>query len=123
MGTRVDAALAVLTLAIGAVLALATDTSLSPLLFAGGGMLTVGFELLAARDPAHVRQYWEHWSVQFGALVLTMLLAVGGTWLAPVVVLSLGCGALVTYCTLLLAWCMGLLPPLQAWWKTGGENR
>ncbi|OIB58278.1 hypothetical protein [Natrialba sp. SSL1] len=123
MGTRVDAALAVLTLSILAVLALATGTSLSPLLFAAGGMLTVGFELLAARDPERARQYWEHWPVQFGALALATLLAVTGTWLAPVVVLSLGCGVLVTYCTLLLARRMGLLPPLQDWWKTGDENR
>ncbi|ADD04832.1 uncharacterized protein Nmag_1250 [Natrialba magadii ATCC 43099] len=122
MGTRVDAALAVLTLAIFGGLALASGTSLSPSLFVVGGALTVGFELLAARDPARVRYYWERWSVQFGSLALAALLAVGGAWFAPVIVLSLGCGALVTYCTLLLAWRMGVLPPLQTWWQPTTKN-
>ncbi|ELZ01565.1 hypothetical protein C482_07314 [Natrialba chahannaoensis JCM 10990] len=122
MSTRVDAALAVLTLTIFGGLALVTDTSLSPLLFAVGGALTVGFELLAARDPARVRRYWERWPVQIGSLVLAALVAVVGAQLAPVVICSLGCGVLVSYCTLLLGWRMGILPPLQAWWKTTGED-
>ncbi|MBZ6495474.1 hypothetical protein [Natrinema longum] len=116
MGTRTDAALAVLALAAFVGLAVLADVSLSPFFLLGGGIATIAFELLATREYDTVRRYWDRRSVQIGSLVAAIGGAVVGTRIAPVVILSLCCGATMTYLAVLALVRAGIVPPLQRWW-------
>ena len=97
MGRRADAALTLVALGAFGVAFLAVDGSLSIPFLALGGVGTVAFELLAARDPATVREYWDRRSVQLASLALALAIAGVGAWVAPSSVLSAGIGTLVTY--------------------------
>ena len=101
MGRRIDASLALLTLAgfVGALLAV--EASFSPSFFVLGGLGTLGFEVLASRDTERVRAFWARPLVQLFALVLAFGVVVAGTITAPSQVLSAGIGALVAYLCLL----------------------
>ena len=97
MGTRFDAALAALVLvAVGIAFVLA-EASVSPVAAIIGGLGTIGFELVAARDVDTVRDYWERPVVQGTSLTLALLGVAIGSIVAPSSVLSFALGTLVTY--------------------------
>ncbi|WP_408957194.1 hypothetical protein [Natrinema sp. 74] len=121
MGTRTDGALAVLALAAFLALVVRVDASLSVGLLLLGGTTTVVFEILAARDPALVRSYWERWTVQLASLAAAISGAAVGARIAPTAVLSLCCGATVTYLAFLALLRTGIVPPLETWW--GSDSR
>lgn len=112
-GARTDAALALVALLAFAVIGVLVDASLSILYLGCGAAATIAFELVAARDPDRMRQYWERRPVQFASLVLAVGGAAVGAQLAPTVVVSLCVGATVAYLVLLAAIQLGFVPPLQ----------
>ena len=112
MGRRTDAALTLVALAVFVVALLAVEASLSAPVLALGGAGTIAFELLAARDPATVRDYWDRRPVQLASLALAVALAGLGALIAPSSVLSAGIGALVTYLLVLAVVSTGVLEPL-----------
>lgn len=116
MGTRTDAALALIALVAFVGLAVLADVSLSPLFLLVGGSATITFELLAAREYDTVRQYWERRSVQTASLVAAIGGAAIGTRIAPVLVLSLCCGATATYLGFLSLVRAGIVPAPRTWW-------
>lgn len=118
MGTRTDGALALVALAAFAGLVVLVDASLSVGFLLVGGTATICFELLAARDPALVRDYWERRPVQFASLAVAIGGAAIGARIAPEIALSLCCGATVTYLVFLALLWMGVLPPLETWWES-----
>ena len=116
MGTRIDAALALVALAVFVGFAVLVDASLSPFFLIVGGLATLAFELLAARAYELVRRYWERRDVQFASLAVAIGIAAVGALLAPEPVLSLACGALITYLVFLAFVRIELVPPPQTWW-------
>ena len=112
MGRRADAALTLVALGAFVVAFLAVDASLSTLFLALGGAGTIAFELLAARDPATVREYWDRRPVQLASLALAVALAGLGALVAPSSVLSAGIGALVTYLLVLAIVSTGVVEAL-----------
>lgn len=116
MGTRTDAALALVALAVFVGFAVLVGASLSPLFLAVGGLGTVLFELLAARKYVLVRRYWERRDVQAASLVVAIGVAAVGARVAPAPVLSLCCGATGTYLALLALVRVGAVPPPRTWW-------
>lgn len=116
MGARTDAVLALSALAVFLVLVTIVDATISLLFLFVGGTATLAFELLAARDPALVRRYWERRSVQLASLAVAIGIAIVGARVAPVLILSLCCGATITYLAFLALVHVGVLPPLQTWW-------
>ena len=116
MSTRTDAALALAALAVFVGLVVAVDASLSPLYLFWGGLATILFELLAAREYDLVRRYWERRDVQAVSLALAVGLAAVGARVAPEPVLSLCCGATGTYLALLGLVRVDVVPPPRAWW-------
>ncbi|QCW03117.1 hypothetical protein [Natrinema pallidum] len=116
MGTRTDAALALLVLAAVASFAVHADVTPSLIFLIVGGAATVSFELLAARAYETVRQYWERRSVQLASLAAAIGGAAVGTRVAPVLVLSLCCGATITYLVVLALRRTGIVPRPQTWW-------
>ncbi|WP_255192511.1 hypothetical protein [Natronobeatus ordinarius] len=111
MGRRTDAALTLLALGAFVVAFLAVDATLSAPFLALGGAGTIAFELLAARDPAAVREYWDRRPVQLASLALAVALAGLGALIAPSSVLSAGIGTLVTYLLYLALVWLGALDP------------
>lgn len=118
MGTRTDGVLALIALAAFLGLVFLTDVSLSISFLLVGGIATITFELLAARDPALVREYWERWPVQLASLAVAIGGAAIGARVARVPVLSLCCGATITYLIFLAFLRAGLIPPLETWWES-----
>ncbi|QCS41432.1 hypothetical protein [Natrinema versiforme] len=118
MGTSTDGLLALIALAAFLGLAFLTDASLSIYFLPVGGTGTIVFELLAARDPALVRDYWERWPVQLASLAVAIGGAAVGARVAPVPVLSLCCGATLTYLVFLALLRTGIIPPLETWWES-----
>ncbi|WP_049921651.1 hypothetical protein [Halopiger djelfimassiliensis] len=102
MGRRTDAALAGIVLVAAGIAFGFVETSFAPIPGALGGLGTVAFELLAARDPDAVRRYWDRPAVQIVAAVAALSLVAVGALVAPATVLSAVCGALVTYLCVLL---------------------
>lgn len=97
MSARTDAALTLLVLAAVLGAFVRTNGSVSPPLFVLGGLATLAFEVVAARDSATVREYWERTPVQVVAVVLALVGVMVGIWVASSGVLSTMAGALVTY--------------------------
>lgn len=97
MGTRIDAALALITLGAFVVALGFAGSPISITWLVLGGIGTAVFELLAARDRQLVRRHWERRPVQLVALALALGVAWIGARVAPSSVLSAGVGALVTY--------------------------
>ncbi|NGM68112.1 hypothetical protein G6M89_03635 [Natronolimnobius sp. AArcel1] len=97
MGARTDAALTGFVLVAVAVGFVLTNASLSSHAFALGGLATLAFEALAARDADTVRAYWERRSVQTAAVALALGTVLAGAIVAPSSVLSAMAGALVVY--------------------------
>ncbi|WP_226480513.1 hypothetical protein [Natrinema amylolyticum] len=118
MGTRTDGALALIALAAFLGLVVLADVSLSLRFLLVGGIATITFELLAARDPSLVRYYWERRPVQLASLALAIGGAAVGARTAPVPVLSLCCGATITYLVFLALLRTGIIPPLETWWES-----
>ena len=116
MGARTDAVLSLVALAVFVGFVVLVDASLSPLFLAIGGLGTVLFELLAAREYDLVRRHWERRSVQAASLALAIGLAAVGARVAPEPVLSLCCGALVAYLAFLGLVRVGIVPPPRTWW-------
>ncbi|ELY84091.1 hypothetical protein [Natrinema altunense] len=116
MGTRTDAALALLALAAVTSFAVRADVTLAPIFLIGGGTATIAFELLAAREYETVRQYWDRRSVQLASLTAAIGGAAVGARVAPVLVLSLCCGAAMSYLAVLALRRTGIVPPPQTWW-------
>ncbi len=113
MGTPTDAVLALVALAAFVVAGVAVDASLSYPSLLVGAAGTIAFELLATRDPATVREYWERRPVQAASLVLALVVAGVGALVAPRIVLSAGIGALVTYVCFLGLVGLGVVEPLD----------
>ena len=109
MGTGTDAGLALLVLAATGIAYALVGAPVSPLALAVGGLGTVGFELVAARDPETVRDYWERPVVQAVSVALALVGVVAGAVVAPSVVLSFALGALVMYLVVLLFLRLGWL--------------
>ena len=97
MGTLTDAILALFVLAVASFVFVLVDASLSVFAVLVGGLGTIGFELLAYRDPETVREYWERAVVQIGSVVLALVGVAAGAVVAPSSVLSFALGSLVTY--------------------------
>lgn len=116
MGVRTDATISLVALAVFLAFAALVDASLSPLFLAVGGLGTILFELLATREYDLVRRYWERRDVQAVSLALSVGLAAVGARVAPEPVLSLCCGALVTYLGFLGLVRIGIVPPPRTWW-------
>ncbi|WP_440763474.1 hypothetical protein [Natronorubrum sp. DTA7] len=116
MGARTDAALTILVLAAVGIALVLVDAPLSPLALALGGLGTIAFELVAARDVATVREYWERPVVQAVSVVLALIVVAVGASIAPTVVLSLFCGGAITYLAFLGLVGAGLVSPPQTWW-------
>lgn len=116
MGTRTDAALALAALAVFAGFVALTNAALSLRFLLLGGLATVLFELFAARAYERVRRYWEHRSVQAASFAVAVGLAAAGALFAPGPVLSLCCGATVTYLAVLGSVRIGFVPPPRTWW-------
>ncbi|SEH12956.1 hypothetical protein SAMN04487967_1053 [Natronorubrum sediminis] len=106
MGTLTDAILALFVLAVASFAFVLVDASLSVFPVFVGGLGTIGFELLAYRDPQTVREYWERPVVQVGSVVLALGGVAVGAVVAPSSVLSFVLGSIVTYlgfwCTMVL---------------------
>lgn len=117
MGARTDAALALVALAAFLALVRFAGATLSPRFLFVGGTATIVFELLASRDPALVRRYWERRSVQLASLIVAVGGAAVGALVAPRPVLSLCCGATITYLAFLGLVRTGTVPPPQTWWE------
>lgn len=116
MGARTDATLALAALAVFVGFVVIVDASLSPLFLFVGGLATLAFELLAAREYALVRQYWERRDVQFASLAVATGVAAVGARVAPEPVLSLCCGAAITYLGFLTLVRTEIVPPPRTWW-------
>ncbi|WP_306053094.1 hypothetical protein [Natronococcus wangiae] len=116
MGERTDAALALVALAVFVGSAVLVDASLSPPFLVGGGLSTLAFELLAARAYELVRRYWERRSVQLASLAVAVGVAAVGARVAPGPVLSLCCGATITYLAFLALVQLGIVPSPRTWW-------
>ncbi|NKE35807.1 hypothetical protein GWG54_08235 [Natronococcus sp. JC468] len=116
MGSKADAALALVALAVFVGAAVLVNASLSPFYLFYGGLATVLFELIATREYDLVRRYWERRDVQAISLAIAVGLAAVGAQVAPEPVLSLCCGALVTYLALLGLVRVGIVPPPRTWW-------
>ncbi|AEH36701.1 hypothetical protein [Halopiger xanaduensis] len=97
MGARTDAGLTGLVLAatIAAFVRVGAPVSWPAAVLGGAG--TLAFELVAARDPELVREYWEQRIVQVAAVILAVVVIIVGARVAPAPVLSAIAGALVTY--------------------------
>ncbi|MWV40764.1 hypothetical protein [Natrialba sp. INN-245] len=102
MGARTDGALAVVVLTAALVAFVLVGATPSLPAFLLGAAATVGFELVAARDPETVRKYWERRPVQFAAVVVALAIVGVGTTVAPSSVLSAISGALVMYLAFLM---------------------
>lgn len=100
--TRIDALLAVISLAAFGLAFVLVEASVSACFFALGSAATVAFELVATRDPETVRDYWERPGVRPVSLAAALGIAGVGAVLAPSSVLSAGIGALVAYLLVLL---------------------
>lgn len=100
--TRIDALLAVISLAAFGLAFVLVEASISTPFFALGSATTVAFELAAARAPETVRDYWEQSGVRPASLAAALGIAGVGAVLAPSSVLSAGIGALVAYLLVLL---------------------
>ncbi|THE63913.1 hypothetical protein D8Y22_16470 [Salinadaptatus halalkaliphilus] len=116
MGTGSDAALAVVVLVAAGVAFVLVDASPSLSATAVGGLGAIAFEIVAARDVATVRHYWDRAAVQGLSLALALLVIVIGALVAPETVLSLCCGGAITYLAFLALVQSGLVPPPRAWW-------
>lgn len=116
MGARTDAILTILVLTAVGIAFVLVDASLSPLAVALGGLGTIVFELVAARDVATVRYYWERPVVQVISVAVALFLVAVGARFAPETVLSLFCGGAVTYLVFLALVQTGIVPPLRTWW-------
>ncbi|MFC4439213.1 MULTISPECIES: hypothetical protein [Natrialbaceae] len=116
MGARTDATLALAALAVLVGFVVIVDASLSPPFLFVGGLATLAFELLAAREYALVRRYWERRDVQFASLAVAIGVAAVGARVAPEPVLSLCCGAAITYLAFLTLVRTEIVPPPQTWW-------
>ncbi|MFU8868990.1 hypothetical protein [Natronococcus sp.] len=116
MGARTDAALSLVALVVFLAFAALVDASLSPLFLVVGGLGTILFELLASRRYDLVRRYWERRDVQVVSLAAAIGIAAVGARVAPEPVLSLCCGALVTYLAFLGLVRVGVVPPPRTWW-------
>lgn len=114
-GAKADAALALVALAAFVGSLVAVGASLSVPFFVAGGLGTIGFELLASRDPDLVRRCWERPVVQLAALALAIGAAAIGARVAPEPVLSALCGATITYLVLLASIRIGPVPPPRSW--------
>ncbi|QSX00170.1 hypothetical protein [Haloterrigena alkaliphila] len=97
MGTRTDAALAILVLVAVGLAFVAVDASVWWPALVLGGLGTIGFELAAARAYETVRDYWERPAVQGLCVGLALLGVVIGAWVAASSVLSFALGSLLTY--------------------------
>ncbi|WP_394739235.1 hypothetical protein [Natronococcus roseus] len=116
MGARTDAALALVALAVFLAFAALVGASLSPFFLAVGGLGAILFELVAAREYDLVRRYWERRDVQAVSLAAAIGIAAVGARVAPEPVLSLCCGALVTYLAFLGLVRIGIVPSPETWW-------
>lgn len=116
MGDRTDAVMALVALAAFVGFAVLVDASLSPPFLVLGGLGTVAFELLAARAYDRVRRYWERPAARTASLAFAVGLAAVGALVAPEPVLSLCCGAVVTYFAFLTVVRAGLVAPPRTWW-------
>ncbi|SIR66634.1 hypothetical protein [Natronorubrum thiooxidans] len=102
MGVRIDAALALLVLiAVGTAFVI-VEPGVSWVAASIGGLGTLVFELVAARDPETVRRYWDQPVVQGLTVAVTLAGIAIGAVVAPSSVLSFVFGALVTYLVVLL---------------------
>ncbi|WP_436345718.1 hypothetical protein [Natronorubrum sp. FCH18a] len=116
MGARTDAALTLLVLVAVGIAFVLVDASPSPLAVAVGGLGTIAFELVAARDVATVRYYWEQSVVQALSVAVALLVVAVGSLVAPETVLSLFLGGAITYLVFLALVRTGLVPPPRTWW-------
>ncbi|MDG5761471.1 hypothetical protein QA600_19250 [Natronococcus sp. A-GB1] len=116
MGTRTDAALSLVALAVFVAFAALVDASISPLFLAVGGLGAILFELVASREYDLVRRHWERRDVQAASLAAAIGLAAVGARVAPAPVLSLCCGAVATYLVFLGLVRVGAVPPPRTWW-------
>ncbi|ELY45164.1 hypothetical protein [Natronorubrum sulfidifaciens] len=97
MGARIDVVLTLIVLFAASVAVVTVDATLSPLAVGGGALGTLGFELVATRDPAAVRRHWERPAVYVLAVATALIGIAIGAVVAPSSVLSFVLGALVTY--------------------------
>ncbi|MXV61397.1 hypothetical protein GS429_04820 [Natronorubrum sp. JWXQ-INN-674] len=103
MGTRTDAGLAVLVLVAAGIAFLVVEATVWWPAIVIGGLGTIGFELVAFRDPDTVREYWERPVVQFVSVILALVGVAVGARVAPSSVLSFVCGSLLAYLGFLAA--------------------
>jgi len=106
-------AAAVLVVAITVIHSREIDVSPSAILLGAGS--TVGFELLAGRDPERVRGAWARLAVK--VVIASVALCLGGLavivsagWLVVAGAVALGCYLVVLA---LVAW--GIVPPPESW--------
>ncbi|QFU82613.1 hypothetical protein [Natronorubrum aibiense] len=116
MGARTDATLTILVLTAVGIAFVFVDASPSPLAVALGGLGTIVFELVAARDVATVRRHWERPIVQAISVAVALLAVAVGARIAPETVLSLFCGGAVTYLVFLALVQIRIVPPPRTWW-------
>ena len=116
MGARTDAALTIFVLISAVIAFVLVDASLSPLAFAVGGLGTIAFELVAARDVTTVRNYWERPLVQALSVIVALLVVAVGSLVEPGAVLSLFFGGAITYLVFLALVRTGIVPPPRTWW-------
>lgn len=101
MGSRTDGALATVVLLAVVGAGVWTDASFVVPFAVLGGLGTLAFELVAARDPAAVRRRWERPAVQLGTGCLAIGTVAVGARVAPSAVLSTAFGVLATYLSVL----------------------
>ena len=109
MGTRTDAALAIVALLAFGIAFRAADAALSLPALALGGAGTIAFEIAASRHFEAVRNVWERPVVQAATLVGGVAIAAVGAVVAPAIVLSAGIGTLGTYLVFLSLVATGVL--------------
>ncbi len=102
MGSRTDAGLTLVALAVFLGAFVLTQSTLSVPAVIVGGVGTIAFELVAFRHVETVRCVWERPAVQLGTLAFSIVIAAVGAIVAPPMVLSAGIGALVTYLLMLV---------------------
>ncbi|MEY7848679.1 hypothetical protein AB7C87_05690 [Natrarchaeobius sp. A-rgal3] len=111
MGARTDATLTVFVLVAVVVGFVLTNASFSSYAFALGGLATLSFEAVAARQAERVRDWWERPLVQAGSLAAALLAVAVGARVAPDAALSLFGGAAVTYLVFLFLVQANFVPP------------
>ncbi|WP_049898277.1 hypothetical protein [Halococcus agarilyticus] len=106
-------AAAVLVLAVAVIRITRIDVSPSAILLGAGS--TVGFELLAGRDPERVRRVWARRGVRAAVVGVALALGVLAVVVRAAWFVVAGAGALGCYLIVLALVAWGIVPPPESW--------